>query len=61
MTGQRRHGGHEGTGTHVTLEVLWDWLLWRGLKLLLKGDWLEGGESGAHVVDDGHGLRLGRG
>lgn len=42
----------------MTLEVLCDWLLRRGVKLLLEGDWLQGGEAGAHVVDDGHGLRL---
>lgn len=57
MTGQGRHGGHEGAGSHVTLEVLCDWLLGRGVELLLEGDGLEGGEP-AHVVDDGHGLRL---
>lgn len=44
----------------MTLEVLRDWLLWGGVELLLEGDWLEGGESGAHVVDDGHALRLRR-
>lgn len=58
MAGQGRHGGHEGAGGHVTLEVLCDWLLGRPVELLLEGDGLEGGEAAAHVVDDGHGLGL---
>lgn len=36
VTGQLRHGRHEGTGTHVTLELLRYWLLWGGVKLLLE-------------------------
>lgn len=42
----------------MTVELLWDWLRRRGVKLLLEGDWLQGGEAAAHVVDDGEGLRL---
>lgn len=60
MTRQLGHGRHEGTGTHVTLELLWDWLLWGGVELLLERDWLEGSEPASNIVDDGDGLRLRR-
>lgn len=58
MAWQLRHGCHEGTGAHVTVELLGYRLLGRGMKLLLERDWLESGESAPNVVDDGHGLRL---
>lgn len=60
VTRQLGHGRHEGTGTHVTLELLWDRLLWGGVELLLERDWLEGSEPASNVVDDGDGLRLRR-
>lgn len=60
MTRQLGHGRHEGTATHVILELLWDWLLWGGVELLLERDWLEGSEPASNVVDDGNGLRLRR-
>lgn len=36
VTWQLCHGGHEGIGTHVTLELLGYWLLGGGLELLLE-------------------------
>lgn len=45
----------------MTWKLLCDLLLVRGVELLLKGDWLEGGEPASNIVNDWNGLWLSRG
>lgn len=55
---QLGHGGHEGALGHVALYRGHERLLVGGVQWLGELDRLQGGQTAAHAVDDGHTLCL---